>query len=58
MLISFKGTGERLGDKIGGELGYIRRCLRWNTGGNGEIIDELEDKELWECAAQVGDPIM
>lgn len=53
MFVSFKGAGKRFSYKIGGELGCIWGRIRWKAGSGSEIVDQLEDKELRKCAAQI-----
>lgn len=52
MLFGLCDAGEGGSDDFGGAFwGYLSRM----TGGDGEVVDEFEDEEAGEGAAEVGD---
>lgn len=57
MLLGFENTAERLRDEIALERLRFRRSGRRVACGDSESVDELENEESRECAAEVADAV-
>ena len=57
MLFGFQNAVEGLRDQVAFERVEFRRCGGRVAGGDGESVDEFEDEESRECAAEVADAL-
>ena len=58
MLLSFQYTAERLCNEVSLECVQFGSTGGWVTGCDGEGVDELEDEESGESAAEVADAVI
>jgi hypothetical protein len=57
VLLSFQYTAERLCNEVSLECVQFGSTGGWVTGCDGESVDELEDEESGESAAEVADAV-
>lgn len=57
VLLDFLHAAERLCNEISLEGVHFGRIGGWVAGGDGESVDELEDEESGEGAAEVADAV-
>lgn len=58
VLLSFQDTAERLGNEIPLECVQFGSTGGWMASCDGEGVDELEDEESGESAAEVADAVI